>query len=338
MLSRRRALIALLAGSIFAAAAACNLLTGASALGVDDGATAGVNEPRARQDADAVDAPAAPPPVCECVSPPPPDWTGPFALIESTGAARACPTGLTPVFDGGAEPNSTPPCTSCTCGATSGTCATSVTIYGALPGGGSTCATNCRAAQPIDTTCTAFNYCAIGQGAIATVDAGCEADGGRVSPASWGRGGTACTFAAVVPTTCPTGQACAPRSEGAPAARVCILHAGDVACPAGPYAARVQYFASIVDGRSCTACECDPGPGGGCGTGTVTVYAGAGCTNAIKDVPTSGACTAFTVSMAAGSMKVTASPTPQAGSCTPRGGALADGGLDAADATTLCCL
>jgi hypothetical protein len=37
-------------------------------------------------------------------------------------------------------------------------------------------------------------------------------------------------------------------------------------------------------------------------------------------------------------MKVTVSPTLNGGSCTPRGGALADGGLTAAEPTTLCCL
>jgi hypothetical protein len=335
---RRRALIALAAGSVVAAAAACNLLTGASALDVDDGTGDGANEPRAREDATRVDAPVAAPPVCDCVSPPPPGWTGPFALLESTGAGRACPTGLASVFDGGADPNSTAPCTPCTCGAPIGTCATSVTIYGNLTGGGATCTTTCRATQPIDTTCAAVNYCSPGQGAIVTVDGGCAADGGRVSPASWGRGTTACTFAAAAPATCPTGQACAPKSEAAPDARICILHAGDVECPAGPYAAPVKSFARIVDTRSCTACECDAGGGGGCGTGTVTLYAGAGCTTALKDVPTSGACTGFTVSSGPGSMKLTVSPTPDGGTCTPLGGALADGGLIAAEPTTLCCL
>lgn len=339
MILRRWARLFLCGGAIVSAAVACNLLTGANELELDDGRGDGsATGPRAREDGEAADAPPAPPPACDCVSPPPLDWTGPFALLESSGAGRTCPTGLAATFGGGAEPSSASPCTPCTCGPPMGGCATSVTTYGTAVGGGATCTGGCRATQPIDTTCTSVTYCFPGQGAIATTDGGCAADGGRVSPASWGRGGTACAFAEAAPATCPSGQACAPKSAAAPDARTCILHAGDVECPAGPYAARVRYFERIVDGRSCTACQCDPGAGGACGPGTVTFYAGAGCATAIKDVPTSGTCTAFTVAAAAGSMKLTAAPTPDGGACTPRGGALADGGLTAVEPTTLCCL
>ncbi len=136
---------------------------------------------------------------------------------------------------------------------------------------------------------------------------------------------------------CPAGQSCAPKSEGAPDARTCILHAGDVACPPGPYATRVVYDAKIVDTRSCAACGCSP-PSGTCSLGKVALYTDTACNNQTQDVPTSGACTSFSNPSPNGSAKLTVQPQLVDGGCTPTGGTLKAGGVSGGDPTTVCCL
>jgi hypothetical protein len=320
-----------------AAGLACNLLSGVGDLQTrDDTADTGVVD--ALGDADVRDASpdgAVPPPTCACVSPPPADWGEPIALLEAPGPARACPAGLTAVLDGGTSPGAPSPCTPCTCAKPIGSCATATVETHA----GAACAGNCGI-RTIGATCGAVPYCAPGSSATATgnVDSGtCAPDGGVLAPASWANSASACAFSTPLETTCPPGKSCAPQSEGARDARTCILHAGDVACPPGPYAARVVYDAKIVDTRSCSTCGCDP-PNGMCTSGTVSMYVDTTCGTATKDVPTSGACTSFGNPTPNGSAKITAQPQLIDGGCSPRGGQLADGGLTGTDPTTLCCL
>jgi hypothetical protein len=339
----RRAFAAALIAACTAAGLACNLLSGASDLKTsDDDEEAGVINRVDGPDGGKSDAPA-PPPTCACVSAVPAEWQGPFALLETASAAGAadsiaCPTGLISVLDGGAEPASPTPCTPCSCGAPVGSCAVArVQVYG-----GTGCNNECQGLKTVGTTCAPLTYCSATSSATAVgaVDSGtCAPDGGRLVAPSWGRTASACAFAAPPDTACGAGQACAPKSAGAPNARTCILHTGTVECPAGPYDKRVVYAGKIVDTRSCGACTCAP-PTGNCSAGTLSVYVDDDCGNQTKDIPTSGACTGFNDSNPNGSGKLIALPQLLDGGCAPQGGKLlADGGaLSGADPTTLCCL
>jgi hypothetical protein len=332
----RRATAALLLTSFgMTAAAACNLLNGVGDLVTSDLAEAGLADEAgpAVPDAGAGDALASPP-TCACVSAPPGGWTGPVALLEGD-VARACPTGLTAILDAGTDPSSASPCTPCTCGAPIGSCASALVETHA----GGSCSGSC-VTRTIGATCGPVGYCLPTSSATATgeVDGGaCPAAGGLPAAAAWQHAASACAFAAAPGTTCAGGQACAPKSAAAPDARTCILHAGAVACPPGPYGARVVYDARIADTRACSKCACDP-PTGNCSAGTVTLYTDTGCTNGPTLVPTTGACTAFGVPSPGGSGNLTVAPQLLDGGCAADGGVLTDGGLSGVDPTTLCCL
>ena len=324
-----------------AAGVACNLLNGVGDLTTtDEGEEASVivRGDAELHDAGQADAPV-PPPTCACVNAPPADWLGPFALLEGSGTtgSTACPTGLTSVLDGGAEPSSAQPCTACTCGSPAGSCAT---VHVQTFGGGG-CTNDCsNGLAVLTTTCGAVKYCNASSSATAVgdIDSGtCAPDGGRIVAPSWGKTAAACAFAAPPDTVCPANQACAPKSAGAPDARTCILHAGAVECPAGPYSKRVTYDTKLVDTRSCGACTCDA-PIGNCSAGTISLYIDTSCGNQTKDVPTSGVCTNFNDPAPNGSGKIITQPQFLDGGCAPHGGQLADGGLIGTDPSTLCCL
>ena len=336
---RRRALaFALVAGGVATAVLACNLLNGSGSLTIGDGTEdGGPSRNDGGGDGGSMTDPDAPaPPTCVCVSAPPPDWAGPIALLENAGGARACPTGLSSTFQGGVDPAAAG-CTPCTCGSPKEACSS---VHLETSGNG-ICSAPCNSFRTVDAGCGPVKYC----GASGTVtvssalDAGsCAASGGGPKPVAWAKSAVACGFTVPFGTVCSAGEVCAPKSEGAPDARMCIVHAGDVACPAGGYAQRVVYDSQLLDTRTCSACTCDP-PEGSCTAGTVSFYMDTACAdNTPRSVPTTGACTTVNANAAQGSARITVAPTLIDGGCAPHGGALVDGGVKGATPSTVCCL
>lgn len=338
----RRVLAIVLIGSCTVGAFACNLLNGVGDLETGAGggdaspATTPTTEGGASDGGGGVDAAPAPPPTCGCVAAAPSSWSGPFALLEGAGPARACPTGLAAVLDGGADAGASSACAPCTCGGPVGSCATALVEVHRQD----VCNNLCDVPHTIGTSCTTVKYCGPSSSATAVIaaDSGtCAPSGGQRLPPSWGLGATACAFASPPDTTCPADQVCAPKSAGAPDARTCIVQAGVVACPPGPYTARVLYDTRITDTRSCSACTCDPAAGT-CSTGTVSFYTDGTCGNLTMTVPTTGTCTMFNDPSPNGSAKLTVASQLVDGGCAPHGGQVTGGALGGADPTTLCCL
>lgn len=75
---------------------------------------------------------------------------------------------------------------------------------------------------------------------------------------------------------CRAGTVC--RARTTPVPRTCVVHAGDVTCPA-EYAQRTVFYRSTSDTRTCAGCTCGYASDG-C-VGDVVAFAGAGCTGAV---------------------------------------------------------
>lgn len=130
--------------------------------------------------------------------------------------------------------------------------------------------------------------------------------------------------------TCDGGAICTPKL-GASFQSACVIQAGDVPCPAGPYSVKVTTYSGFTDDRRCTSCTCGSATGtcnaqiavvSGC-TGLPVYYAGADA----------GQCSA---AVSAPSTYIEYGVNPQ-GSCPPSAPGTT-GEAKATGAATLCCL
>jgi hypothetical protein len=323
-------------GAMIVVVLACNAITGsgdlevgAAAVSEEGGTVTGVDG----GGGGVPDAPViVPPPTCSCVVAPPSDWKGPYALLDNDRApGTTCPTGLTVAYQGGTSPQGA--CAPCTCAAPIGACATEYQVFGT-----SNCNSPCFPRRGIDGACQAFNYCAPNGSSsvrVTVVGASCAASGGAKQPAVFESPAIACTFASSPPGGggCPAGNVCTPASEGAPNARACIVHSGEVDCPQGPYQSKSVVFDSTNDAHTCSACTCDVP----CSTATVQTNTDGICGTQIDTTPSTQSCDPFgTDGIDAGSARVTTAPTRRA-SCSPSGGQ-PSGNVAGVGPTTLCCL
>jgi hypothetical protein len=188
----------------------------------------------------------------------PAGWEGPVAVLDRN---VECPPALPNVtFERGTGIVAPPATCDCTCGPISGG-----TCTGLLEAsGGSTCSTDCSEA-PITmgpTTCRVVGTCNGAQAQSARVYAvvatpptcGEPNVTTRKTPPSFER-----TLRACAPTTpsaqegCAAEERCAPTNVGP----LCVVHAGEVTCPAA-YPNRVITYGDTQDERGCGACTCSP--------------------------------------------------------------------------------
>lgn len=272
-------------------------------------------------------------PGCACADRAPSPWQGPVALWEGTGAPPSCPGAYgADVLDAFADPVAPPASCTCACDPPAGaSCASSwsATLYD-----DHACTTPCGA-----TTLT-LGACADVQGTCANVyglSATAQATGGACAPRattqrpgwSWSRAARACAPTELAGTNaCGAGQICAPAPAAPLEPTLCIVAAGDLACPAGAYSVRRVYYGDAADGRGCAPCTCGAPSGVTC---TATAQQGCGQTGPSIPLPTP--CVSLEDP---GSVELTASATPTGGSCSPSGGE-PTGALTPTAPTTVCC-
>jgi hypothetical protein len=206
----------------------------------------------------------------------------------------------------------------------------------------SNCSSPCQSVTMNSTgTCSAFaaSSCGTGTafyalGVTAPTGAAC---GMPVSSAvlpepTWSLEATACGLPMTPsPDGCVTGRLCVPQSRSP----ICIMAAGDVACPQGSsYANRHVYYGGLNEGRSCSVCTCATVGTGTC-TGQLNLFSADGCSGSTQNLQvTFGACTSIlpaTRSVDLNYLTLTEPP------CAASGG-IAQGTATATAPTTLCCL
>jgi hypothetical protein len=147
--------------------------------------------------------------------------------------------------------------------------------------------------------------------------------------AEWGVKSRACQGATTTPDGCDAGEVCAPRPVGG---EMCIVSAGDVACPGSGWNAKHLRHTSFADTRDCSACSC----GGATSTCGGTLFftdpgsSNCGAGSFLVDTVNAGACSALDD---ASYMQYQPSPS---GTCPPSGGALS-GDVTLDGTATYCC-
>lgn len=338
-----------LSAASLVAVVACNAINGVGDLSIDDADAMAPLPSRSSEDGSTVqsEASVAPdagdasdedaPPIatgtCTCAPKPPQGWEGPLALGESLqGAGPACEIGLVTAYRGGVPPEATPPCTPCTCGApgAGARCDTTLTLWNS-----SNCAagTQCASVALSGTSCSPVTYCNGGsltsamRTSLTPVGSCGAASGGAKTAPAFAREATACALANAPANACDAASACAP-SPGA-GTKTCIRQSGEVACPAGPYTAQNVFYASLVDGRTCSACSCS----GTCSGGGTRIYSENACATSL-DTTGPNACDSIPANSQSGSARVYTLPTF---ACRPSGGVVS-GAVTGKDPTTFCCL
>lgn len=309
-----------------------------------------------------------------CVSPPPSGWQGHFALYDGPAASSPGCSGVYPTsaFLGNGGFSATPAtCSQCTCAAPQGEkCNMPATIESA----DSTCGNvnTCGADLPtdwavpcvvsmqspylpgqqnfcgpsaVDCTTGSFAPCNVSLtvGPTTVTSGSCTAS--SVTPTkpapTWQSLGEACGEP-TPGTGCNGSQVCLPKPASGFAPNVCIMKAGDQACPPGPFQEQHVFHTGFTDSRDCTACSCGASAGASC-SATVTVYGvNTGCNGAavatINTNTAAGACANLAGNPMVGSRKaVTTAPT--GGACPASGGQpLGAAAPDAATAVTFCCI
>jgi len=270
-----------------------------------------------------------------CAATPTMGWTGPVELVTDA-TQTSCPAGTSLAMEGGIMVTGAPAVCSCDCGqpgsvtcgaphvtvSTSSTCVNAQTC--ATVSLGSSC-TQLNAAPTCNTGATAL-FASV---AAPAMGGACAALQGppMLQPAHWTKSVLACAPSS--PASCG-GGICAPN-----AAKLCIVQAGDLACPAGPYATKLVIDTVIDDTRGCSACSC-LAPIPTCkGTATLSNLPGCGQGTSLA-VPSD--CVPITSQPTAGIYAMLGAPlTPIAGACAPSGG-LPTGGVTSTGTTTICCM
>jgi hypothetical protein len=129
------------------------------------------------------------------------------------------------------------------------------------------------------------------------------------------------------------GGSCAPAA--AAILKICALHDGDVACPAGYPAKRVLApQESIVDDRACGACSCST-TATSCSNETLTFATNATCTTGTRTAAIDGTCNALSGSGTPTHYKYTAVPNQT--TCAAAAATVPSTGAITAPSVTLCC-
>ncbi|HEX8793154.1 MAG TPA: hypothetical protein VF765_19555 [Polyangiaceae bacterium] len=235
-----------------------------------------------------VDATGEPPPSCSgnfaCVPDVPAGWTGPLELYAGTAPPPVCMTGFAQSVGGFAGLQARPATCGCGCGPSTTTCDPPTMAFEDSTTCSSTPVT-CASVMLMPGTCETVNEKAACLGAslldITLLGGGqsvgdCTPQPSRtVPPYSWTDQARGCvSTVAPAQVDCGSGQICAPKPEPGFDSRLCVAHAGDVACPGGGYGVKHTFFTQVDDTRDCSACTCGPPSGGSCSF-SITAYSSA---------------------------------------------------------------
>jgi hypothetical protein len=272
-----------------------------------------------------------------CWPAPPAGWSGPVALAARPEASPlpdcAAPFGEA-VLDGGEgfeAPGAT--CT-CLCSKPTGVTCTggSVRVHSDL-----TCSSPCGAERSFAVGDCLSTGCTASALAISWTTSGGRCEPRALpAPSRWRERARAC---AVSGSRGGCGEAvCAPAAPAGFAAKLCVVRAGEHACPGAPYTDRALYDAGTKDDRTCD-CACGAPVGTAC-SAQVAGYTDASCTQATGvPAPVSGACGAYFASSESVALRIAeASPSiVSPGTCAPSGGSVTAGSVQPDRRTTVCC-
>jgi hypothetical protein len=296
----------------------------------------------------------------QCVPGPPSLWDAPALVwLGAEGDAPPCPASAPQTgFEGHADLVAPTGCGACQCEAPSGTCG----LPPALTAGAATCAlvTPGTPMTPFDPPtgwdggCTTADAvvagasCAAGPCVQSLTLAPLSLDEGPCVPTALPAHDDPTPRWAAFARTCrgfpvgacaDWGAVCAPP----PAAgfRVCVLQAGDVACPdpaSGPYQERHVAFGGFTDTRSCSPCTCGSPAGGACAA-LVSYFTDGACGAPLGSatVTAAGASCADLPAGAALGSKSAGPPGYTPGACQPAGGEPL-GAATPVSPVTLCCI
>lgn len=196
-----------------------------------------------------------------CAREAPDGWLGPAVLFEND-VPDDCPSdygdelargGLSASADDAS-------CDTCTCSPSSPDCASNLRFsVGADDAcGGTVCET------ALSASCVSWSPACLAGLSTAYVETKLPSGAATCSPsaqtpslpdAEWADPMLACGSNGLERDGCAAGRLCAPPLPDG--AALCIVRAGDRACPSGAYADRTVYYTDFDDTRSCTACACD---------------------------------------------------------------------------------
>ncbi|HTQ48234.1 MAG TPA: hypothetical protein VMI75_36005 [Polyangiaceae bacterium] len=298
-------------------------------------------------DSSPVDAFSEPPPSCSgafgCVPDVPAGWQGPMEVYAGAAAPPACMVNFAQSV-GANDVLQAPAATcGCSCGQSTTTCKPPMMTFSdsmTCTTAGGSCATSTltpNVCQTLDERSQCATAVTLDMSLLAgtSVMGSCTAAPMRdVPPYSWGIQARGCvSTVAAAQVDCGSGKICAPAPEPGFAQKLCISHAGDVACPGNGYGVKHLYYTSVDDTRTCSDCTCGMPTGGSCSfsvvgysssdqscTGNAVTYLpGTKCAGVQQPgdfrltlAPTNGSCTAST-SSASG----TATPTGPVTVCCP---------------------
>ena len=235
-----------------------------------------------------------------CAPSPPAGWKGPIALYQGDGAIEppTCATSggyvtlVSDAFDGLSAAPAT--CPGCSCSDPKGV---SCAVASAQFFGNSQCAGQGGTLTVAAGACVAFLRLSDPQSvkwASATASGGVclvkTMGAPQIPPVNWAARARSCGGE-------PEGGGCAmdlcvPRPQGKFGKALCVVHDGDVACPAGPYAKRFLYYQGVADTRGCSDCGCGNPAGMTC-TGKLELWDDTGCTTDLTTLSMPGQCAAL---------------------------------------------
>lgn len=273
------------------------------------------------------------PPTHACVPPPPPQWSGPVALLEGTASCPA--TYPLPQLTAFADLVAAPSRCACSCDAQS--------LCGPLVG--TDLESACEFPTPVLST-TAFAatdrchelpelagdglHLAFEPDPIAT----CAPQPSiAVAPTTWSRTLQLCGIE-VASSGCGSTELCVPVPDDAAAVGPCVMRPGEHACPPEFPLAHVGWTGTLDD-RTCSACECiAPDIPPSC-SATVRLSAQPDCNDAqVADLEVGAFACVPTDGLALEYVRYT--DVVAAPGCTPTGGEPV-GSAQPADAVTICC-
>jgi hypothetical protein len=294
-----------------------------------------------------------------CVPLPTIDWQGPFLLsLSSEGSEKGCPPQAPVIVYQGHEGLNVPSasCGTCSCSASSGTCAPPLTltasskpcnIAGAVTGAfdgpaawdGSCTAQDCISQDP---ACSqGLSVQSLTAAPLVMTEQGCTPSlvvPHNLSTPSWTTAALACRGSATLGLLCSDpGQTCVP-AAAKPDFSICIYHHEDVSCP-DAYPDKHLVYAGFDDQRTCSPCACSAPLGSSC-TASLSVFKDDACSSPLLgSAPLSSSVSScFDLAPAGlplGSKTVTAFAYTS-GTCLPSGGETA-GTVVASGPSTFCC-
>jgi len=224
-----------------------------------------------------VDALGEPPPTCSggfaCIPEVPAGWQGPMEVYAGMAAPPACTTGFAQSV-GANDVLQAPAATcGCSCGPSTITCNPPTMAFtdSMTCGAVGACATTSLTPN-VCQTLDERSHCATAVTLDMSLLAGTSVTG-SCTPApvrdvpqyTWGVQARGCaSTVAPARVNCGSGQICAPTPGAGFAQKLCISHAGDVACPGSGYGVKHLYYTSVDDTRTCTDCTCGSPTGGSC--------------------------------------------------------------------------